>query len=355
MKIKSKLILAATSLLVLSGVAAGTSTYAWYTANRTVSLSATTINATAAVSALSIKYYDVADDTESANSFNDRNIDTATDPGTAVTTGANSALTFDNKLTDVSGLGNEVSGSAKFVKPIFGAADSSAIDNMVGEWGGESIYQASHAGISYYHEFTYTFIVSGTEEVALYLTSDNTLTYANEVDGGNTSSANSVRISTVVDEVLAADQTVPGTLENHSGQDYYINPNSDSTGTNEANTYLSYSDPTFISNSVTSVTSNILDDAPTTGFFAKNDSFTEAELYQGAGTSTTLLKYTDPSTGYLATLTPTHGEDSVNITFKTWIEGTDAQTAASSDDLAAAFAIGLGFYTLTIGTLRTLS
>jgi len=345
MKIKSKLILAATSLLVLSGVAAGTSTYAWYTANRTVSLSATTINATAAISDLSIKYYDVADDTESANSFNDRNV--ATDHGSAETTGANSALTFDNKLTDVSGQGNEVSGSAHFVKPIFGADDSSAITNMVGEWGEESIYQASHPGISYYHEFTYTFVVTGTVPVALYLTSNNLLTYATEVGDGNTLSANSVRISTVVDEVLDADQTTPGTLEDHSGQDYYINPNSDSTGTNEANTYLTYSDPTFTSNSVTS---NILD----TGFFTKNHSFTESELYQGAGPST-LLKYTDPSTGYLATLTPTDGDDdSVNITFKTWIEGTDAQTTASSDDLAATFAIGLGFYTLTIGTIQSI-
>jgi hypothetical protein len=34
MKLKSKLILAASSLLVLSGVAAGTSTYAWFTANQ---------------------------------------------------------------------------------------------------------------------------------------------------------------------------------------------------------------------------------------------------------------------------------------------------------------------------------
>jgi len=36
MKLKSKLVLAASSLLVLSGVAAGTGTYAWFTANQSV-------------------------------------------------------------------------------------------------------------------------------------------------------------------------------------------------------------------------------------------------------------------------------------------------------------------------------
>jgi len=46
MKIKSKLILAATSLLVLSGVAAGTSTFAWFTVNQlaTVDVTSMTVN-----------------------------------------------------------------------------------------------------------------------------------------------------------------------------------------------------------------------------------------------------------------------------------------------------------------------
>lgn len=43
MKIKSKLILAASSLLVLSGVAAGTSTFAWFTANQTATAEVTSI------------------------------------------------------------------------------------------------------------------------------------------------------------------------------------------------------------------------------------------------------------------------------------------------------------------------
>ena len=54
MKIKSKLILAASSLLVLSGVAAGTSTFAWFTANQSSTVDVTSIGVYTNTNELSI-------------------------------------------------------------------------------------------------------------------------------------------------------------------------------------------------------------------------------------------------------------------------------------------------------------
>jgi len=341
MKLKSKLILGATSLLVLSGVAAGTSTFAWYTANRSVSLGITTIQATTDVSALSISYYDSSADTGDSNAFNDRNEVGEADPATAVS-GVDSTIEFTNKLTDVTGHGVEGAGTSTFIKPIMGAADSSEITNMVGEWGGEDVYQTSHPGISYFHEFTFTYSVTGTQEVALYLSAKNTDTFVSEVNGDGTYVENSVRIASFVDELDSGD---------HSGQNYYINPNSNSSTTNEDNTYLTYDDPTFTSNSVTD---NILDESDE-GFFQNDRKFTEADMYTGAGEPTgDEVKYDSATTGYIATLDPAAqgGTDSVNVTFKTWIEGTDVDTIANSADLAAAFELKLGFYTLTLSTMQ---
>jgi len=160
MKIKSKLILAATSLLVLSGVAAGTSTYAWYTANRQVELEVTNISAIAQLSTLTMKY----EYSENARNGSDENGTDGIDPFSIDESSADSAIvgTFSKTLTDVSSNGDN-----SYLKPIFDATG----ENSVGFWANENEYIGSPNADNdvFYHRMVFTFTISGTESVALYL------------------------------------------------------------------------------------------------------------------------------------------------------------------------------------------
>lgn len=94
MKIKSKLILAASSLLVLSGVAAGTSTFAWFTTNQLATVEVTSIGVNTNTDELSMTVTPEDSDIFTENS------------GTAPDSLFVTATEADNdQLTDVSGSG----------------------------------------------------------------------------------------------------------------------------------------------------------------------------------------------------------------------------------------------------------
>ena len=113
MKTRSKLLLAAVSLLTVSVAATATSAYAWYTANRQVSAKLTQMGVQATSGTLSIAHAEGVED-----SFSDGGVELSNYNLTATATG--------KALTDVSSKGD-----GSFIKPKF-SHDNTTI---VGEYG----------------------------------------------------------------------------------------------------------------------------------------------------------------------------------------------------------------------------
>lgn len=328
MKIKSKLILAATSLLVLSGVAAGTSTYAWYTANRQVELEVTNISAIAQLSTLTMKY----EYSENTRNGSDENGTDGIDPFSIDESPADSAIvgTFSKTLTDVSSKGDN-----SYLKPIFDATG----ENSVGFWTNEENYTQSPNADNdvFYHRMVFTFTISGTEDVALYLSPNSYVTENTTGALNDLNVADAVRFSVATIDDSDVETEV-----------LYANPN----GNNE-NTYLK--DTIDITADTVSGSFGILEQ---TGFFDKADNYTETEMYQGDGTpSTATTKYTDPKAGFIKdVIDPTEGE-TFNVAVDVWIEGTDADCVddLTDDDYFGLFDLYLEFYTLNLASMETTS
>lgn len=322
MKIKSKLILAASSLLVLSGVAAGTSTYAWYTANRQVELGITNISATAQLSTLTMTY-DTAE--------NARNDETGTDPFSLDESSDTSAIvgSFSKTLTDVSSNGDN-----NYRKPIFDATGS----NSVGFWANEAEYIASPNADNdvFYHRMVFTFTIEGTEDVALYLSPNSSVTENTTGADNNLNVADAVRFS--VATINESDEET---------EVLYANPN----GNNE-NTYLE--DTADIDADEVSGSFGILEQ---TGFFDKVSNYTETEMYQGTGASDKTM-YTSPAAGFIKEVTdPSGGGESFNVAVDVWIEGTDAECVddLTDSDYFGLFDLNLEFYTLNLASIEATS
>jgi len=324
MKIKSRLILAASSLLVLSGVAAGTSTYAWYTANRQVELGISNISATAQLTTLSMTY---------ENDQNVRNYGTdAVDSFTLDESTAESAVvgSFSKKLTDVSSKGD-----GSYLKPIFAP---NVDDGDVGFWESEAEYRASPNADEdvFYHQIVFTFKTKGTETSVLYLSPNSTVTENVSGDDDDLEVANAVRfsISTV------AEATVPvNTVEK-----IYANPN----GNSEAK-YLADTTGTTAVDVPTTGTYGILEKST---FFDNVDNFTEADMYYGAGDSTKKL-YNAKDTGYITEVSPSTEFTNFYVAVDVWIEGTDADCIEniSDEDYYGLFDLNLEFYSLNKGSM----
>jgi len=333
MKIKSKLILAATSLLVLSGVAAGTSTYAWYTANRQVELAVTNISATTQLTTLGMKY----EYTQNARNGLDAAGTDGTDPFiTTDESAASSAIagTFSKKLTDVSSMGD-----GEFVKPIFGADQ-----DLAGHWLNEDAYIAAptnYDGDVYHHKLVFTFTLTGVQPVALYLSPLSTVTDAADATTG-LSVENAVRFSvSTIDESDVTTEVL------------YANPN----GTGES-TYLANADD-VVADTV-SGSFGILEKNASNGFFDKVSNYTEAEMYTGTGTPQgATTKYSNPAAGYITeSVGPFDGISTVteiyHVAVDTWIEGTDPQCVddLTDSDYFGLFDLHLAFYTLEISSME---
>jgi hypothetical protein len=330
MKIKSKLILAATSLLVLSGVAAGTSTYAWYTANRQVSLGITNISAEAELTTLDMTY----DET-----LNTRNDSSGTDPFTQVGTDDNAfAGTFSKNLTDVSSKGDH-----NFFKPIFGADDT--VD-PAGWWDDEDDYLAAPTNAAddvFYHQFVFTFTASGDADVALYLSPKSTVTENASGALNLLTVANAVRMSfsTTYDTAVADTEMI------------YANPNG------EAENFYLADDTDFVEDAIgTTPGFDVLEENGSTGFFDRDTNYTESEFYfgtGGTGSGTQITKFDADTVGFLAQLEPgaTTPVTTAYITLDIWIEGTDDDCASELTyaDYYGLFDVSLEFYELNMTSM----
>lgn len=329
MKIKSKLILAATSLLVLSGVAAGTSTYAWYTANRQVSLGITNISAEAQLTSLDMSYDPTLNTRNSAEEGSE-----GVDPFTNTTADDSNAFSgsFTKKLTDVSSQGDH-----NFVKPIFGADDS--VDPTEW-WDDEDDYLSAPTnanGDVFFHRFVFTFTASGEDDVALYLSPKSTVTDTDPSPVDETLSvADAVRMSFSA----TTDDTEVGSADTEM---IYANPN----GSGESNYLADEND--FEEDAVDNSSGfGILEENGTDGFFDRETNYTESEFFYGdgeTGSGTQDTKFNDSSTGFLAELDSTN--DTVYVTVDIWIEGTDDDCVVDPDeDFYDAFDVSLEFYEL---------
>ena len=120
MKTRSKLLLAAVSLLTVSVAATATSAYAWYTANRQVSANVSSMGVKSTSGSLSVSHISNADSFTAENSVT-----------TNVSQSDKQTLTASTvfNITDVSSKGD-----GKFVKPKFGSNGS----DVVGEYGQSS-------------------------------------------------------------------------------------------------------------------------------------------------------------------------------------------------------------------------
>ncbi|MFA6796766.1 MAG: hypothetical protein WCR63_04280 [Bacilli bacterium] len=328
MKIKSKLILAATSLLVLSGVAAGTSTYAWYTANRQVELEVTNVSATSQLSNLEMTY-----DTEK----NTRNDETSgKDPFTTDETSTASSIkgTFSKTLTDVSSKGDN-----SYLKPIFDATGK----NSVGFWTDddeEDYTQSPNASKDvFYHRMAFSFNISGDGiPVALYLSPNSQVLENLDDDDDSLTVADAVRfsVSTIDDSDVETEVL-------------YANPNGD-----DENTYLADTTPITDSTVPDVVSGDDLGILENNGFFHKGNNYTESEMYKGSGTipdGGTL--YTDRNAGFIKDIADPSTEGDFDIAVDIWIEGTDDDCVddLTDTDYFGKFDLQLEFYTLVTGAM----
>jgi len=327
MKIKSRLILATTSLLVLSGVAAGTSTYAWYTANRQVELGISNISATAQLSTLDMTYDPLK------NARNDEK-----DPFTIDSENTNTAISaivgsFTRTLTDVSSNGDN-----NYRKPIFDATGSSS----VGFWDSEDEYIASPNADNdvFYHRMVFTFTITGTEDVALYLSPKSSVTENTTETLNDLKVADAVRFSVATIETVDEVDTETEVL--------YANPNGD-----DENTYLA--DTNDITEDTVSGSFGILQK---NNFFYKTSNYTETEMFKGDGTPLTATTlYTEPTAGFIKDVTGSEDGETFNVAVDVWIEGTDADCVddLTDSDYFGLFDLNLEFYTLNLASMEVTS
>jgi hypothetical protein len=308
MKFKSKILLAACSLLVLSGATAATSTFAWYTANRQVTAALNTVGVQAQLTNLSVAFDDSKSDTD------------VTKKATA-DTGDTFTLQTSTNLTDASG-----NGLGTFIKPMWKSKLVGDIqDNVVGYYTSQDDYHTkSGTTDNWSHKFAMTFTAAGSEEVALFLSPKSTVTNST-TNTGSMNAANSVRYSLIVDSAATDIYCNP----NGTGElSYWTKPG---TGTTPVINTVSLSTAADGDNSA----SQILDN---TWFTASAVNYTAAGL--------TKATYANQN-GFIKTLTPTTGHPATcSVVFYVWVEGTDAQTVTDDTDFSAAFNMMFQFYSI---------
>lgn len=159
MKLKNKILLAASGLLVLSGAAATTGAFAWFTATRTATVAGSGYKVQSNTTDLSITALlsDGGKSTEGKES---------TDSGTV----SGQSVTFSTayNLTDVSGDG------VNFVKPVF---DS---NNEIKGYTALSAQKADKASYSYWIDINLTFTATGARQLGIFISD---YTFSASTDG----------------------------------------------------------------------------------------------------------------------------------------------------------------------------
>jgi hypothetical protein len=268
MKIKSKLILAASSLLVLSGVAAGTSTFAWFTANQSATVDVTSISVNTNTDELFMTA--VAQD---ADIFTAEGTITGSD-----TTFAASSAADDYQLTDVSGNGVSLY-----------KASVSTEGNVTGS-------RLATKAAPYCFDFNLTFTNSNTEKsMAVFLSSGSTISPTTATDA-NSALANSMRVAILNSD---EDASLAYYAPNDSATTRIIN----AVNAVEYTSGFTAAEATEADLGLTTYTQNLL------------LSDYQVDYTDASATSTTSAK------GYIGTIA---AEDSLVVHARIWLEGTDA-------------------------------
>jgi len=313
MKIKSKLILATTSLLVLSGVAAGTSTFAWFTANQSASAQLTAISVNSDQDQLTIE----------SNITDAELVDTdiTIDPDNGTNDYSQSFVGVTH-LTDVSGNGiNFFKGylSADSTQASQTIASSSALN--------EGTTPITHP---YCFEFTTKFTSSNANhDMAIFLSKNSTIEGVSE-SAADVSIANGARVAVL-------DPTEKSLLA-------YYAPNDDTF----SNPYIfadgSIANGDILTQEVTAdnlglTTGNIL----STTDYASNllTSAYKSTIDYNENTSTTTEAA--GSAGYIGRIVD-NGE--LNVVIRVWLEGTDSDMSNSA--LTGFFNTNLVFNGVTV-------
>lgn len=289
---KNKVLLSAAAMLVLTGAAASASTFAWFTTVRNAS----------------VNYSQATVYTDSGNLSVAlaSSLSTLTDSGT----GTALVLTGSNRITDISGEGSA------FYKPVWNSADTNGTtaDSI-------STIAVSGAGAAdgFYVDFTLTIAQSntdvGSDGMNVYLggnTKINPVTPANSQD---VQAANSARLAVL-----------------HAGTTQFVwAPESGDASYRYVSTGLpadsAYTVAGYKLNTQVAAT-------------ALND-----EFFVGAmSTYTTVAAAEAAFVSPIATLSPS--SPSMEVTFRSWIEGTDADCINSA--IGGIFSITLDLYGIAV-------
>lgn len=291
MKLKNKILLAASGLLVLSGAAATTGAFAWFTATRTATVAGTGYKVQSNTTDLSITA-------------------SLSDGGTPVegTVSDNQSVTFNTpyNLTDVSGDG------LTFVKPVF---DS---NNEIKEYTALSAQKADKASYSYWIDITLTFTATGARQLGIFI-SDYTFSASKDGDiykAGRVAFLNSDKTTLLgYAAPLGADEApnyVKGTTEG-SNTSYAEAPVSGLDTDTKKVVHIGKKD----TEAFTKVTDANFADVPSQTNFATN--------------------------GYIGS---TSG-DTLSVVERIWLEGTDASCGGENNgntNLGKSFGLDINFY-----------
>lgn len=333
MKLKNKILLGASALLILSGASAATGTFAWYNATRQATLALTNIGVKSELATLSIKIHPLADD----NITEDTEI-------TEEKKASQRQITSNKALTDVSGNGASTDG---FIKPIFDFSGDSEIANIKGWWTKET-YTKAYTNQEWYYKFTYDFSVD-SQDVALYISPASSVTATTDNSGRAKDVEKSVRITALT-----------GTINKGQGDG-----TKDTMTTPAVAQYIDISgdaDPTYLTKAEqdggstrvesTQVRGNILN---STFFGSTKNNHIASELSQKSDDTN---YYAKPAYGYLGDIKKPSGSSTesesrvLTVSFIVWIEGTDSKTLANSTgDDSTGFDLDLKFYTIQINDI----
>lgn len=299
---KNKLLISATAMLVLTGAAASASTFAWFTTVRSASVSYSSAHVYTDTGSLTVTYKSSL-------------LTTWTDQ-TNNSTSTSLVLTGSHNITDISGDGID------FYKPIWNAYDTNSTT-------ADSITHIATTTLGnadgYYIDFTLTIAQTNTSGngMKVYLGSGTTIAPATIADPEDVAAVNSSRLA-----VVNADNTLKSLWapEATDGSTYrYI-----TEGVAGVDTILNL--PT----EVTDVTGYKY-----TNLTAVADADT---LWTGPLSTYTTVAIADASNHFPAVATLTALAPSVDVTFRSWIEGTDPDCINTA--LAGIYNITLDLYGL---------
>ncbi len=320
MKTRSKLLLAAVSLLTVSVAATATSAYAWYTANRQVSGKVTQMAVQATSGTLAISHNTTIGDSFSVD-------EVALDNDTFALTGNASG----KALTDVSS-----SGDGTFIKPKF-SHDNTTIVGEYAQTGADTIGQKTvklSSGVAAGE--------SQATEISAYGVISLAITISNSAASGAGSldiyiDPTTTRLTSTLDSVQ---KSARFSILNGTDKSLYMycSPTADSESTYNYISKATGSESTTYSES-TITNDESLQDKGTSKLFAKNS------LVSSSSDATK----TKPN-GYLCTL-DTSTNNSKDFIITMWVEGTDKDCVVgntSLDDslLVSDLSLSLGLYAL---------